>query len=281
MALHEKPQVASNSKLWVPEACVRGSLDKAVLNDQHLTQWACSADPADLDAAQVCLREMANAAPPASMMYVADWDHANARKWLWEMDPDPASLVYDKHELIIAATYITAELEVSRNLSYLTIMPHIFELVKMANFQVFGYWGGRLRGLVSFVAEAAVTYGAVFEDGIVRHPGWGLYPGADRTRILQAYQDLRSFRSSLHLFAYKIGAWYVRLPGTQSDMSLGWIMNYLFTCVRLLSSIKPRSIDDEFIGDSESDDESPKSPAVKKPKAELTQKTEEKGDSAK
>ena len=65
MALYQKTQAAPNSKLWVPDACVRGSLDKAVLNDQHLTQWACSTDPADLDAAQVCLREMANAAPPA------------------------------------------------------------------------------------------------------------------------------------------------------------------------------------------------------------------------
>ena len=266
----QQQKMAPKFKRWDLETCVRDSLDKAVSNDQHLTQWACSADPADLDAAQLCLREMANASLPIPSIYVADWDYANARKWLWETTSEPTSRGFDKRQLIIAATYIFAELEVSRNLSYLTIMPHIFKLATMANSQVVGYWGGRLRGLISFVAEAAVAYGAVFEDGLVRHPGWGLYPGADQTRILQAYHDLRSFRSSLHLFAYKIGAWYVRLSGTQADMSLGWIMNYLFNCLRLLSPVKSLSMGEDYEPGSDPESETDRSPANKKTKAEFT-----------
>ena len=125
MAMSQQPEMATKTKRWDFETCVRDSLDKAVSNDQHLTQWACSADPADLDATQLCLREMANASPPTPSIFVADWDHANARKWLWETNPDPTSFGFDKRQLIIAATYISAELEVSRNLSYLSIKPHI------------------------------------------------------------------------------------------------------------------------------------------------------------
>ena len=281
MAMSQKEPMAQKTKRWDFEFCVRDSLDKAVSNDLHLTQWACSADPADLDATQMCLREMANASPQIPSFSVADWDHANARKWLWESNPDPTSFSFNKRQLIIAATYILAELEVSRNLSYLNTQPHIFKLVTMANSQVIGYWGGRLRGLVSFASEAALAYGGVFEDGIARHPGWGLYPQADQTRILQAYHDLRSFRSSLHLFAYKIGAWYVRLPGTQSDMSLGWIMNYLFNCLRLLTPVKSISMEEEYQCDSESDSELAPSPANKKTKAEHTVQAKGKGGQAK
>ena len=136
--------MAPRSKRWDFDLCVRDSLDKDVFGDKQLTEWACSSDPADLDATQLCLSEMANASPPIPSPLVADWDHVNAQKWLWETSADSGSFRFDKRQLIIAATYITAELEVSRKLSYMCIQPHIFKLVTMANSQVIGYWGGAL-----------------------------------------------------------------------------------------------------------------------------------------
>ena len=126
--------------------------------------------------------------------------------------------------------------------------------------------GGRLRGLVSFASEAAVAYGATFDNGLAQHMGWGLYPEADQTRILQAYHDLRRFRSSLHLFAYKIGAWHVRLNGTLTNMSLGWIMHFLFQSLRNIAPFRSLTDNEDFLGSSSSESEMPESPANKKAK---------------
>ena len=37
----------------------------------------------------------------------------------------------------------------------------------------------------------------------------------------------RNFKSSLHLLAWKIGAWTVKMLGAQTAMSLVWIINFL------------------------------------------------------
>ena len=42
---------------------------------------------------------------------------------------------------------------------------------------------------------------------------------------------MRSFPSSLHLLAYRLGAWEVRPRGTQTGMSGAWISSYLFNFV--------------------------------------------------
>ena len=41
-------------------------------------------------------------------------------------------------------------------------------------------------------------------------------------------KDMADFPPSLHLAAWKIGAWRVLMTGTQTTMSLGWILRYLF-----------------------------------------------------
>ena len=79
----------------------------------------------------------------------------------------------------------------------------------VGNPQVLGYWLGRLRDLISFAAEAATAYGVVSDGSTVKQKGWGLRPKADLSRFLRAFQDLRSFQSSLRLLPYKIGAWGV------------------------------------------------------------------------
>ena len=179
-------------------------------------------------------------------------------------------------QLITAATIIGAELQVSRNFSYAATQPRILKLVTMANTQVLGYWGGRLLGLVSFVATAAKAYGAKFDGSSVKRDGWGLHHAAGQTRILEAFQDLRKSPSSLHLLAYKIGAWRVRLNGTLTNMSLGWIMRFLFQSLRKISPFRSLAENEDLLGSSSSESELPESPANKKPKnTELTQQADE------
>ena len=120
------PQPAPKAQRLVVEASVRNSLELAAWSDRQLTPWARSAAPADLAATQQCSRELANANAPQSQPSVADWDHANAQKWLWGTETDTDSLRFNKKQLVIAATFVAAELEVSRNISFSTIQPHIF-----------------------------------------------------------------------------------------------------------------------------------------------------------
>ena len=49
------------------------------------------------------------------------------------------------------------------------------------------------------------------------------------SRRFQALNDVRSFRSSIHLLANKIGNWPISMTGTQTPWSLGWITRYLLS----------------------------------------------------
>ena len=205
---------------------------------------------------------------------VAFWAHSKAEQWLWKADVDQDSYKYTKAQLMIATAIVGAELQVSRNYSFTTLQPHIFKLMVAANKKLVGYWQGRLRGLVSFVAEAARANGVTYNGSCVSHSSWGLYHGASDERILQAFQDLRTFQSSLHFVAYKIGAWHVRLDGTLSSMSLGWATNFLFSTIRELQSFAAVSVLEECEDGSLSESEITDSPAAKKSKGdELTTET--------
>ena len=70
-------------------------------------------------------------------------------------------------------------------------------------------------------------------NGVSRH-AWGLDPRASLEDILRAIKDLSNFPSSLHLAAWKIGAWPVLMTGAQTAMSLGWVMRYLYDFARAL-----------------------------------------------
>ena len=209
------------------------------------------------------MREIAKANKPEARPDIATWGHSNAEYWLWVTNVDDDSFKYDKEQLITAATIIGAELQVSRNFSYTAIQPHIWKLVTMANTQVLGFWGGRLLGLISFVATAAKAYGTEFDGSVAKRDSWGLHQGADHTRILEAFQDSKKFPSSLHLSAYKIGAWHVRLNGALSNMSLGWITHFLFRSLRNIAPFRSLTDNEDFLGSSSSESEMPESPANK------------------
>ena len=85
-----------------------------------------------------------------------------------------------------------------------------YEICIATNYRVTGWREGRQLGLISFLAEAGKAYEATIANTLVAHTGWGLFPGAPQARISAAFQDVRSFRSSVHAPAYKVGAWRVR-----------------------------------------------------------------------
>ena len=117
----------------------------------------------------------------------------------------------------------------SRGHTYEALELSIFKVLIAANGQVAGYWGGRRLGAISFLAEAGKAQRLKFDGTLATQNGRGLYPEAARQRLIQAFYDLRYFPSSLHLLAYRSGAWEVRLQGTQTTMGAAWISSYLFS----------------------------------------------------
>ena len=120
-----------------------------------------------------------------------------------------------------------AEFEVPRSFPTEVAYELIFKLLEAANEQVAGRWRGSQLGVTSFVYEAAAAYGVSFDGDFVCHEGWGMCYRALSQRAIQAYNDIRSFPSSLHLLARKMGDWQVKLVRTQYAMNSGWIASYL------------------------------------------------------
>ena len=111
---------------------------------------------------------------------------------------------------------------------------HICGFVAAANELITSWWKGRQLGLVRFLAAAARRNGAVFSSNGASHRAWGLDPNSKLEDIVRAIKDLAQFPSSLHLTAWKLGAWPVLMTGTQTTISLGWVIRYLFDFARAL-----------------------------------------------
>ena len=104
-----------------------------------------------------------------------------------------------------------------------------------ANDLVTGWRKGCKLGLIQFLAEAGKSNGSVYTCDWAFRRGWGLGPEATPARHLQAIKALKAFPPILHLTAWEIGACPVLLAGTQTAMSSGWIINYLYSFCRVPS----------------------------------------------
>ena len=125
----------------------------------------------------------------------------------------------------MAATLFAAEFGASRCLEY---------CVAAASPQIVGRRRGRQLGLISFVASEARYDAAEFHGLTASHRGWGLQRGDSTGRRIQAFRAYCDLPSSLHVLARESGASPVRLFGILSDVSLSWIMNYLFSSAAFL-----------------------------------------------
>ena len=232
----QTPKLAYPSTLTDPELnlfeeprflFLRVSLERAQAQDSELRRLAQSSNLDDSQTALAILQSEAMAAPVKTPI-AACWEHSNASFWLLHTSADSEAFFYSHEELYIASVFCAAELQVSRDASMSDLEHNIFDLVASADKLITGWWQGRQLGLVKFLATAAKHNGATISQKGVEHRAWGLGPSSEPADLLRAIKDLSSFSSSLHLTAWKLGAWPVHMTGTQTTMSLGWIIRYLF-----------------------------------------------------
>ena len=232
----QTPKLAFSSSLPDPELnlfeeprflFLRVSLERAQAQDAELRRLAQSSNLDDSQTALAILQSEAMAAPKKEPI-ASCWDHSNASFWLLHTSADSEAFFYSPEELYIAAVFCAAELQVSREASMSDLELHIFDLVASADKLITGWWKGRQLGLVKFLATAAKHNGASISQKGVEHRAWGLDPSSETAELFRASKDLTHFTSSLHLTAWKLGAWPVHMTGTQTTMSLGWIIRYLF-----------------------------------------------------
>ena len=231
------PSYFAVEKVELPEEprflFIRVSLESAQLQDRELRRLAKSTDPAGTQQAAAILQSEAIAAPekePAP----SRWDHPNASYWLLHTKADSRALIYSEAELYIATVFCAAELQVLRDIKLPDLELIVLGLVSSANQPITGWRKGRQLGLVRFLADAAKHNGAIYSRNGVSRRAWGLDPQASLDNISRAIKDLSEFPSSLHLAAWEIGAWPVLATGTQTAMSLGWIIRYLFDFARAM-----------------------------------------------
>ena len=102
-----------------------------------------------------------------------------------------------------------------------------------ADGEIARYWQGgppRDYHLLILSCDGARGYHLLISSGSFGHrEGSGPNPVATSQRILRALIDVRSFQSGLHLLAWKSGDWPVIIVSAHTAISLGWILNYLFS----------------------------------------------------
>ena len=223
---------------------LRANLQSATEKDTELKNWARSANPADIDKAIGKLNEMKEKPQYLQLPIIQQFGHGQADYWLRQAQTNDESLRYTEEQLMFAGALVAAEFQMSRDYALDDIELNISPMLVAANDHVVGYWQGSLRGAISFLAEAGKAQGLKNDDVLVAREGWGLYTESDALRAAQALRDLRQFPSSLHLLAYRLGAWEVRLQGTQTAMSAAWILSYLFS---FATKIPPQPVYPELI----------------------------------
>ena len=132
---------------------------------------------------------------------------------------------YDENQLLIGDTGVEAEFEGARISGATLVGNGLSKVVTAADAQKPGRRRGRQLDSISFLAFAATCNGAEFDGLMVTHKGRSLYPRSTKARLSQDFNDARSFLSSLHLIAWKPGAWPVKMFGTQADVRLAWLTN--------------------------------------------------------
>ena len=205
----------------------------AETQDRELRRLAISSEPADSQQAVAILQPEALAVPEKE--HIAQcWGHPNASYRLLHTSADSDAFSYSQEDLYMASTFCAAELQASREASTHDLELHIFGLVAAANELIAGWRRDRQLGLARFLAAAARRNGAIFSPNGVSRRAWGLGPNAKLEDIVRAIKDLAQFPSSLHLAAWKLGAWPALMAGAQTTISLGWVIRYLFDFARAL-----------------------------------------------
>ena len=145
------------------------------------------------------------------------------------------AFAYHEKQLLAAATLGAAEFEASRSFSLSSVEEDAPKVLIATNSEIAGWWRGSRLGIISILREAATARGVTVGGNFAPHQGSGVYPAASPQRIIRALTDIFSSPSSLHSFAWNVGAWPVKMLGAQTAISSGWIMNYLISPANQLS----------------------------------------------
>ena len=206
------PSFSEEEKIELPNEprllFIRVSLDIAMHQDVELRRLVNSTDPIDACQAMAILQAEANGVPEKELICPL-WGHQNASHHLLRTEATDDAFSYSEEDLYISAVFCAAELQVSRKAEMHELELHIFNLVTSANKLITGWWKGKQLGLISFWATAARHHGALFAPNGVSHKAWGLEPKAKLEDLVRAVRDVNEFPSSLHLAAWKLGAWPV------------------------------------------------------------------------
>ena len=78
-----------------------------------------------------------------------------------------------------------------------------------------------------FFSSSARFKGVKFDGYAVGQARWGLRRGACPFRLTVSSRDAGSFKSGLHLFAWRQAPWPVRPVGAQTQMRLAYVIKCL------------------------------------------------------
>ena len=137
-------------------------------------------------------------------------DQSQASRKLWALDPLPAGFYHAGDQPPTTAAIIAAELKVFPQYDEEWVAKHVVTLSISANSQLTGFW----QGEVPSVASAAAFYAVSFNVAIATRAGWGMSDTSNKAQVRQACRDVADSLSSLHLFAWRLGPWPMRLSGT-------------------------------------------------------------------
>ena len=177
----------------------------------------------------------------------ADWGHPNARWHLWQLEASEGFHPGCGSAFDGSFGCGSAEFQVPRSLDATLVASHpcgkLRPKVSTAdNAPITDGRRGRQLGPISFSASTRNCGKADFDGLSVAPKVRGLQRRTSRPRRNRAFPGVSGFPPSLHLLAWKQGAWPSRMPGMQADVRLAWLMNYLFSfAVQLpLERLPPR-----------------------------------------
>ena len=92
---------------------MRASLHQALVEDEEPKLWARPDDADANERALARLKGIAQLGETPSVDIGANWDHGNARYWMWSTEAGAEAFVYTEEQLWIAATFVAAEFQFS------------------------------------------------------------------------------------------------------------------------------------------------------------------------
>ena len=167
----DMPQKAKMTDEHTKHVPMRASLHQAVEEQKGLRALARSPKAGDNQKALEKLKDIRNPASPNAVLGT-DWDHSNARHWIWNADAEGGASAYDEEQPLRAPAVCAAKFPVLRSSDQSLMEEYLYEVLIAADIQLAGWWRGRQLGLISFLASAAEFHGSMFDKTFATQKNW-------------------------------------------------------------------------------------------------------------